>query len=640
MTDSSVDGEFASRELFRAAFDDASVAMLLSLPDGRFVRANAAACALLGYERGELEALRVEDVTPSWEQDEAAARFEAMQHGRTAAIEVERQFVRKDGTLVWTHTNVSPVRDASGRTRYFMAQVQNVSARRDAEEALRRSEDLYRVVVENSRDLISLIDLGGRFLFVSAAYRRLLGYDPAALVGSHVHELLHPDDVEVARAAFSAAEDVTATLPTLRVRGSDGAYLPVETNAGYVHDNDDAPMAVLSISRDVSDRARTEELEERLRQAEKLQAVGRLAGGVAHDFNNLLTVIGGYEEIAARALDTDRERVRASLAEIRRASDSAAQLTRQLLAFGRRQVLQPTVVDLNEVVREYRRMLDRTLGDDVAVELALAPGLGRVRADTLQLGQVILNLAVNARDAMPHGGTLTVETENVELGRDETDPDTPPGRYVQLRVRDTGAGIDPPALPRLFEPFFTTKETGSGTGLGLSTVFGIVKQSGGQIRVESAPGRGSTFAVSLPRVDDEPTAEGADAELTLPLGYGRVLVVEDNDVVRTLTCEILVQHGYEVEADALPQAALARAARPGPAFDLLVTDVVMPGLNGRELAEHLRELWPALKVLFISGYTDDAMIASGMLARGSRFLQKPFTLHELAQAAHDVLAEP
>jgi PAS domain S-box-containing protein len=632
-----VDEDFASRELFRAAFDDASVAMLLTLPDGRVQRANRAASALLGYAPGELERLRVDDLTPSWERENVRARVESLADGAATSIDVERQYLRRDGTLVWTHTNVSPIRDAAGRARYFMAQVQNVTARRDAEEALRRSEDLYRVVVENSRDLISLIDLGGRLLFVSGAYGRMLGYEPEALVGMLVRDLLHPDDVELAQVAFSASVPVTAALPTVRVRHRDGSYVPVETNAGYVYDNDGAPIAVLSISRDVSDRARTEELEERLRQAEKMQAVGQLAGGVAHDFNNLLTVIRGYEEIAARAVEDEPERAREALAEIRRAADSAAQLTRQLLAFGRKQVLQPQVLEVNEVVRDYRSMLERTLGDNVTVAFILEPELGRVRADALQLGQVILNLAVNARDAMPGGGELTIETANVELGAGETDHDTPPGAYVQLRVHDTGAGIDPGTLPRLFEPFFTTKEQGSGTGLGLSTVFGIVKQSGGQIRVASERGAGSTFVISLPRVEDELEPVPAPAELTLPLGYGRVLVVEDNDVVRTLACEILVQHGYEVEADALPQAALERAASGGEPFDLLVTDVVMPGINGRELAEQLRETWPELRVLFTSGYTDDAMIASGMLAPGSRFLQKPFTLHALAQAAHDVL---
>jgi PAS domain S-box-containing protein len=632
-----VDEDFASRELFRAAFDDASVAMLLCLPDGRFTRANGAAAALLGYAPGELERVTLDDVTPSWERDAAAARLESIVRGTTTSIDVERQFLRKDGTLVWTHTNVSPVRDTTGHTRYFMAQVQNVSARREVEEALRRSEDLYRVVVENSRDLISLIDLGGRLLFVSGAYGRMLGYEPATLVGALVRDLLHPDDVELAQVAFSASVPETATLPTVRVRHADGSYVPVETNAGYVYDNDGAPVGVLSISRDVSDRARTEELEERLRQAEKMQAVGQLAGGVAHDFNNLLTVLRGYEEIAARALEEEPERARDALAEIRRATDSAAQLTRQLLAFGRKQVLQPQVLDVNEVVREYRSMLERTLGDHVSVAFILEPELGRVRADALQLGQVMLNLAVNARDAMPAGGELTIETANVELAAGETDHDTPPGPYVQLRVHDTGAGIDPGTLPRLFEPFFTTKEQGSGTGLGLSTVFGIVKQSGGQIRVASKRGAGSTFVISLPRVEAELTPEPAPTELTLPLGYGRVLVVEDNDVVRALACEILLQHGYEVEADALPQTALERAARGSEPFDLLVTDVVMPGINGRELAEQLRETWPDIRVLFTSGYTDDAMIASGMLAPGSRFLQKPFTLHALAQAAHDVL---
>ena len=388
--------------------------------------------------------------------------------------------------------------------------------------------------------------------------------------------------------------------------------------------------------RDVSERT---SLERQLRQATKMEAVGRLAGGVAHDFNNLLTAITGYTELLLDDLAPEDPR-RQDVEEIRKAADRAAALTRQLLAFSRRQVLQPKVLDLNVVVRSAEKLLRRVIGEQIRLELELEPTLRAVKADPNQLEQVIVNLAVNARDAMPEGGTLTIATAAVVLEPSATATHGIPatGPFVQLTVRDTGHGMDAEVKQSIFEPFFTTKDTGKGTGLGLATVYGIVKQSGGFVWVESEPGRGATFRVCLPPTDQpiEPNTEQGSADV-VARGTEVVLVAEDEDAVRNVARQTLTRRGYTVLEAAGGQAALHAAAGHGGRIDLLLTDVVMPGMNGKQLADALTALRPGTRVLFMSGYTDDAIVRQGMLEPGIAFLQKPFTPDRLAQRVREVL---
>ena len=383
-----------------------------------------------------------------------------------------------------------------------------------------------------------------------------------------------------------------------------------------------------------ADEEQLARVEEQLLQSQKMEAVGQLAGGVAHDFNNLLTVISGYGEQALRHLD-DGPRARADIEEMRKAAARASSLTQQLLAFSRRQVLRPTVLNLNAVVAETETMLRRLIGEDIVVATAFGPELARVEADAGQIQQVLVNLALNARDAMPDGGHLTIETANVELdGADLGDLE--PGRYVTLTLSDTGRGMDPDTRARAFEPFFTTKEPGKGTGLGLSTVYGIVKQSGGCVAVASEPGRGTRLTVLLPATE-EPLDEGErHGSVSCRRGAERILLVEDEDVVRNLVREILEDQGYVVTDAAEPEAALVRWTDSGP-FDLLLTDVVMPKLNGRQLAEKLSLGRPGLKVLYMSGYTSQAIAARGVLEPETAFIQKPFTSAELTVRVRDVL---
>jgi two-component system, cell cycle sensor histidine kinase and response regulator CckA len=394
---------------------------------------------------------------------------------------------------------------------------------------------------------------------------------------------------------------------------------------------------------ELADRERTEaeraQLHEQLRQAQKIDALGRLAGGVAHDFNNVLTVIVGYTEMMKSDL-REGDPLREQLDDMRNAADRAAELTNQLLAFGRKQLLQPRVLDLNTRISGSVSMLRRLLGEDIELVTVLEPRLRSVKADPSQMDQVVINLAVNARDAMPRGGRLTIETHNVTISEDDARQHVTfqPGAYVMLAISDTGHAIDPTILPQIFDPFFTTKAPGKGTGLGLSTVYGIVKQSGGWIWVYSEAGHGTTFKIYLPQVDGEAPAEATRAAAPVDhRGVETILVVEDDAAVRKLTCEALRKHGYDVlEATNGGEALLICERRPG-AIHLIVTDIVMPYMSGPDLATRARELQPQARLLFTSGYTDDAVVRHGLLDRTVAFLQKPFAISALAQKVRQVL---
>jgi two-component system, cell cycle sensor histidine kinase and response regulator CckA len=380
-------------------------------------------------------------------------------------------------------------------------------------------------------------------------------------------------------------------------------------------------------------------LGEQLRQAQKMEAIGQLAGGIAHDFNNLLTAIGGYSEMSIRQLQAE-DPLRHNLEEIKKAGDRAAALTRQLLAFSRKQVLQPKVLDLNSIVSEMEKMLRRLIGEDLELGTALDPELGSIKADPGQIEQVIMNLAVNARDAMPAGGKLTIETENVTLneGYAEQHLAVAPGAYVMLAVTDTGTGMDEKTKTRIFEPFFTTKEVGKGTGLGLSTVYGIVKQSGGNISLHSEVGRGTTFKIYLPLIDEGAPEYKRSPEPEESLkGSETILLAEDEEIVRNLLRDVLKRYGYQVLEATNGGAAFLICERYEGAIHLLLTDVIMPEMSGRDLENRLRQLRPEMKVLYMSGYMDDSIVQHGIIDSAIPFLQKPFTTEALARKVRAVL---
>jgi signal transduction histidine kinase len=378
--------------------------------------------------------------------------------------------------------------------------------------------------------------------------------------------------------------------------------------------------------------------EEQLRQSQKLEAVGRLAGGIAHDFNNLLSVILSYSELLLRGSRPGHS-IRVELEEIKKAGQRAADLTRQLLAFSRQQVLDLKVLDLNELVTGISTMLTRVLGEDIELKTEAAPGLGKVRADPGQIEQVIMNLAVNARDAMPTGGRLTIETADVlvDEGHAREHPGVSPGEHVMIAVSDTGSGMDESTRSRVFEPFFTTKERGKGTGLGLSTVFGIVRQSGGHIGLHSELGRGTRFTIYLPRVEDSVETISSIPPAVEARGTETILLVEDEEQVRNVTAGILRSAGYCLLEAARPKEAIALCEGHPAEIHMLLTDVVMPEMNGRQLATRVTLLRPAIKVLFMSGYTDDAILRHGILDSGVAFLQKPLTPTGLTRKVREVL---
>jgi len=549
----------------------------------------------------------------------------------------------KDGSTIQVEITATLVRDAQGGPVEIAGVSRDVTARVEAERALRRSEERFRALIEKSTDIILVVDQAGSVRFWSPSATEALGWTAAWAVGRRFRdlELVHPDDLPALSKAMQGV--LTGSQSTVALRGrcrhADGSWRLVDGVGRNLLD-DPAVGGVVVNARDVTDQVR---LEEHVQQAQKLESIGRLAGGVAHDFNNLLTVILSCAESIRRDLAVGAPPDPEDLSELRAAGSKARELTRQLLAFARRQSTAPVALDLDEVVRGSEKLLRRVLGEDVLLKVETDGTAGSVLCDPGQLDQVILNLAVNARDAMPTGGVLTLATRRVRVGPDtaSVDPGAVPGDWVQLEVRDTGVGMSAEVKAHLFEPFFTTKPAGQGTGLGLATVYGIVKQAGGHLHVSSEPGRGASIRLCLPRL------AAAAASPTPPRGIEppgavqaggseRLLVVEDDALVRGVTVRVLRSAGYQVVAASGGAEALelaGQAERPG----LVVTDVVMPGLGGREVAEALRTRWPGLPVLYVSGYTRETIGARELAVPRTAFLPKPFTPEGLLEQVRHML---
>jgi two-component system, cell cycle sensor histidine kinase and response regulator CckA len=543
-------------------------------------------------------------------------------------------------TVEQRHTRTS---DAIRVARELILQLEEQSTQLAASKS--KVERLSRhnaLILGSAGEGIYGVDLQGNSTFVNPATARLSGYAVEELLGQPMHTRLHHAKQDGTPCPWQGSP-IFASLTTGAVHRvsdgvlwrKDGTSLPIEYVSTPIREGESIVGAVVTFN-DIAER---KQLQEQLIRLQKLDAIGRLAGGLAHDFNNLLTVIGGYSDLLVSDLDAGNPLHRHAAA-INNAAARATALTRQLLAFSRKQLLQPKVLDLNAVVATMEPMLRRLIGEDIRLVVGLAPALGRVKADPGQLEQVLLNLVVNARDAMPQGGTLTIETTNVE-GRAlvaHRQASVPPGAYVRLAVRDTGVGMDAATRSHLFEPFFTTKAPGQGTGLGLSTVYGIITQSEGHIAVDSAPAHGATFTIYLPRVEEAIEAGQHDrTRPETPRGRETVLVVEDDASVRGITRAMLELHGYRVLEAGSGEEALEICEGPEGPVQLLLTDVVMPGMSGPEVAQQLTRVHPELKVLYMSGYTDDAILRHGVTELSPAFVQKPFSAETLGWKVREVL---
>jgi PAS domain S-box-containing protein len=490
---------------------------------------------------------------------------------------------------------------------------------------IRDARDFLQSITENSPDAIITTDGRGRITFFSRGAEAMFGSRAEEMIGTAV-DSLYPGGLDEAR-GVKRRLDQEGLLRNYEsaILARDGRTVEISASISVLRDAAGAAVGTLGLLKDITERR---QLEEQLRQSQKMDAIGRLAGGIAHDFNNLLTVIAGRAQLILSRLRPE-EPIHRDATLVRTTADRAAALTQQLLAFSRKQVLQPQVLDLNAVVTAMEPMLGRLIGEDIDLAVVPAADLGRVKADPGQIEQVIVNLVVNSRDAMPEGGRLTVETANVELDEAYASRhvSVPAGAYVMLAVSDTGEGMDEPTRSRVFEPFFTTKGPGKGTGLGLATVYGIVKQSGGDIRLYSEVGAGTTFEIYLPRVAEtaEPADRGAAPALPMPRGDETVLLVEDEPDVRDLAREVLESCGYTVLQACDAQDAVFMAERHGRPIHLLLTDVIMPRQSGRALVERLRPVLPEMRVLYMSGYTNEAIVRHGVLDPDTLFIQKPFT---------------
>jgi PAS domain S-box-containing protein len=602
---------------------------------GRYLMINSAGARLLG--RTIEEVIGKDDAelfTPENGREIMAADRKVVDAGKTQTYEelgisagVARTYLSTKG----------PHRDSKGEIIGLLGICRDITDRKRAEEEFRQSQQKLRIHFEHTPLAVVEWDTQLRITEWSSSAERVFGYsrnevlgrDASFLVPSALKE--HID--KIGQEILNQKGGTRSTNDNLT---KDGRTISCEWYNTPLVDESGQVLGVASLVQDVTERVA---LEERLRQSQKMEAVGRLAGGVAHDFNNLLTVIMGYSQILTDGLP-GASRLKDATTQIRSAADRAAGITRQLLAFSRKQVLSPRVIDLNDVMLNLDTMLRRLIGEDVEVLTVPGRDLGAVRADPGQIEQVIMNLALNARDAMPNGGKLTLETENMELDASYASEHEPlqPGRYVMLAVSDTGTGMSPDTQAHIFEPFFTTKEVGKGTGLGLSMVYGIVKQSGGYIWVYSEPDRGSTFKIYLPRVDQPAETVGVEPR---PAGVKRgtetILLVEDDAQLRQLTSSVLAHCGYKVLTANSTEQGLALCRENHRDIRLLVTDVIMPSMNGRQLAEQVKLISPSTRVLYVSGYTSNAIVHYGVLDPGLWFLPKPFSLSALIAKVREVL---
>jgi two-component system, cell cycle sensor histidine kinase and response regulator CckA len=627
-----------SEDRFRS-LSDASLEGIMIHNTEVILDSNLAFARVFGYDRPD-ELIGRNPIEILLTPESQARIRERLERGEIGVLEVT--CIRRDGTPFPAETE-SRAMKFQGRDARLVT-CRDITVRKRAMEAQRESEERYKALFERSLDCVFLFDLEGNLLDANKAALDVLGYQREDIARLSLASLLPPDQLALTsqRMQQILTQGYLKERHEYRFRREGGGEIFVETQASLIY-RDDKPVAIQSIGRDITERKRAEaeraKLEAQLNEARKMESIGRLAGGIAHDFNNLLTVINGYSDVLMHQLDSQRRKY---AEQINKAGESAASLTRQLLAFSRMEVTHPQSVLLNHIVAESGDMLERLVGQHIEMKTSLGAAPDRVLADPNQIHQCLMNLAVNARDAMPAGGLLTIETGNVEVAQHEIPPGTngAPGPHVRLTVRDTGIGMDEETSQRIFEPFFTTKEKGRGTGLGLSTVYGIVSQWQGFLKVGSEPGKGSEFTIHLPldlSVSTQPNAPAAESGKP-PAASETVLVVEDQDIVREFVVESLRMSGYTVLEARNGAEALKIIQSNGAAIDLMMTDVLMPGMRGKELAARAHAVCPSLKVLFMTGYADGSIDDNEDGHDGkAEVLMKPFSPEALEARVRDML---
>lgn len=628
-----------SEERYRVVAETATDVIITIDENSTILFANGTVERMFGYAVSELLGKQITMLMPEYLRHvhkAAVSRYVQTSQKHTNWESVELTGLHKSGQEIPLEISLGEF-SKNGR-RFFTGIARDMTERKRFEEALQREKEYTEHIISAAPTLIVGIAPDGATTFINHAITRVTGYGPEEIVGQNWWRTHYPGaeyrQVDQLFEEFKQGRAVVNYEMTLTTKS--GSKRTVSWNSVNRSNKQGEIIEIIGIGADVTERR---ELEDQLRQSQKMEAVGQLAGGVAHDFNNLLTVIIGYSDLLLSELGRS-EPPRLKVEEIKKAGERAASLTRQLLAFSRRQVLQPKVLNLNAIVADVEKMLRRLIGEDIDLLTVLEPSLNQIKADPGQIEQVILNLVVNARDAMPQGGKLTIETANVYLDNKyaRKHMSIQPGHYVMLVVSDTGCGMNAETQARMFEPFFTTKEQGKGTGLGLSTVYGIVKQSGANIWAYSEVGKGTAFKIYLPRADGVVESdESRETPAELPQGRETVMLAEDEEQVRRMIREILEMNGYRVLEASSGKEALSIYKQYGEQIDLILTDAVMPQMSGRELAQSLETLNPGIKVLYMSGYTDDAIVRHGLLDQGIAFLQKPFTPEALTRKVREVL---